>query len=1020
MHRLRNKCSWTWCVVMEKINGYDFASRVMHCPQGGIDALLRYSGNDESCWLELKAGMALRPEDQKKGEKPEDLYWNIAKAVIEIANTSGGILLIGIEDKTHAAVALEDNDPRNVIEKNGLEAYRRREILERIWPEKKEWHSQGHKWHIEENVPADLVSVLGWKYQEKDIAVVLIKPARNCIHIWRDDVEEKILSRYPGEVGKKQETIGSKRMSEFESNREIASEFFAMLYQNFLASAKAKESAAIVNKKIADYYEWLEEEIRTRQHFEFSQFTSLDASGNIETFEEDFMSPEASEIEVAEDDDWLNEDSGTCSEGNEQSKPQRTQRIHSEHRSGDLISLMQKIPRLIVLGEPGGGKTTTLNKFTTLFKESGVLAVSIPMGQWQKGGSLAVLIGKRTRLNVNDWANLIQEKRLRLVIDAVNECPDQFRRAALLDIKSFLLQNREIPAVISARSSADLADLKDLKLPVFSVHKMDENHQLGYLTRYLGDNAKAQEIFDKLKSFSGGKELATNPMLLRLVIEVFKKHKELPSGRAGLYHKWLEQWYNREFAKKKRSGEQLQWTFEQTLEVLSDLALQSRLQGFRDVPIDVAEKILQQYGQECLVKLCQGPVVTIDGEFIKFRHETFQEYLCAEKLIRQPDVLMLDSGKAKANATRWGMPLAYAAELCWPLPEPLWRAAWAVDPWMGVAVSDKERTTALINNNYHGPMPEYFGKTLDFSKNGSDTLTALMGQAIYHFFWHLTDSLLLKPLWYKPEQYLAYLLAVNKEIEYNWAILELWQLIRCNFLTTLLNVMDRALTLGIKNDPSCKSQPLSQRIKISTVFADREIPPELPYESFLTRDVLKSTTSLFDALKAVNLGLCYKEDFADKIPQWIEDANYTEARIMISDGFASKEDFSDNILHWIEDATPSSADELIHAGLASKEDFADKIPQWIEDATCDDAYHMINAGLASKNDFVEKIPKWIENATQLSAATLVNAGLASKEDFAEKIPQWIESAGMLGALAMIRAGLAYSEDFVDRFGIMLQ
>ena len=95
---------------MEKIDGYNLALKVLKHPQGGVEALLRLSGNDESSWLEMKAGMRLLDEDRAKGETEKDLYWNIARAAIEIMNTSGGILLIGIQDKTHDVVPLSDND----------------------------------------------------------------------------------------------------------------------------------------------------------------------------------------------------------------------------------------------------------------------------------------------------------------------------------------------------------------------------------------------------------------------------------------------------------------------------------------------------------------------------------------------------------------------------------------------------------------------------------------------------------------------------------------------------------------------------------------------------------------------------------------------------------------------------------------------------------------------------------------------------------------------------------------------
>ena len=50
----------------EKISGYQLAEHLLS--EGGVEALLRYAGNAETDWLELKAGMCLLPEDRKKGK----------------------------------------------------------------------------------------------------------------------------------------------------------------------------------------------------------------------------------------------------------------------------------------------------------------------------------------------------------------------------------------------------------------------------------------------------------------------------------------------------------------------------------------------------------------------------------------------------------------------------------------------------------------------------------------------------------------------------------------------------------------------------------------------------------------------------------------------------------------------------------------------------------------------------------------------------------------------------------------
>ena len=51
---------------IEKMSGYELARRVLEHEHGGVEALLSLSGNDESLWLELKAGVALLPDNEKK------------------------------------------------------------------------------------------------------------------------------------------------------------------------------------------------------------------------------------------------------------------------------------------------------------------------------------------------------------------------------------------------------------------------------------------------------------------------------------------------------------------------------------------------------------------------------------------------------------------------------------------------------------------------------------------------------------------------------------------------------------------------------------------------------------------------------------------------------------------------------------------------------------------------------------------------------------------------------------------
>ncbi|MBR4663992.1 MAG: putative DNA binding domain-containing protein, partial [Lentisphaeria bacterium] len=81
------------------MDGYKYCKEILEHPHGGVKALMERAENSERPWLEFKASIQLLKEHVKEGYKPEDLYWEIAKAVIAMMNTYGGAVIIGINDQ---------------------------------------------------------------------------------------------------------------------------------------------------------------------------------------------------------------------------------------------------------------------------------------------------------------------------------------------------------------------------------------------------------------------------------------------------------------------------------------------------------------------------------------------------------------------------------------------------------------------------------------------------------------------------------------------------------------------------------------------------------------------------------------------------------------------------------------------------------------------------------------------------------------------------------------------------------
>ena len=188
-------------------SGYGLAAKILeeHRDRGdAIEAMLEASGGQESDWLEFKAGMALLPKDQKKGDAPEDLYLDYALSVAAMLNTRGGAFVIGVDDKSHKLVSLSTCDPRHVLEKEGWDAYLRKEVLDRIAPSGRTIKSQGHQWRFSASLDPYIES-RSIPFQGEKVIGLLVQPCLPGGEITVDwgpnEMVEFLPIRKRGEVG---------------------------------------------------------------------------------------------------------------------------------------------------------------------------------------------------------------------------------------------------------------------------------------------------------------------------------------------------------------------------------------------------------------------------------------------------------------------------------------------------------------------------------------------------------------------------------------------------------------------------------------------------------------------------------------------------------------------------------------------------------------------------------------------------------------------------------------------------
>jgi hypothetical protein len=219
------------------IDAFDLCSRVLDRSQGDVAPLLKLTGGQETDWLEFKASCEPPVEGLSPSETVDEYRWHVARAMVALANTHGGCLLIGVDDDGKP-VGLGPSDPSGQIGKDGMDSFLRH--LDAAVLRRRDWKC-GKKRLVkfDEPLPENLIEYRQTSLGGIPIVAVLVRPlaaGASCLYC-SETVEDKqrhfLLIRQAGQLGQVREITRPKEMVNWEKERKPVNRHLAGLWKRF-------------------------------------------------------------------------------------------------------------------------------------------------------------------------------------------------------------------------------------------------------------------------------------------------------------------------------------------------------------------------------------------------------------------------------------------------------------------------------------------------------------------------------------------------------------------------------------------------------------------------------------------------------------------------------------------------------------------------------------------------------------------------------------------------------------------